>query len=220
VINVSQVTVAYDELVAVDEVSFAVPPGFVLAVSGPSGAGKSSLLWAIAGAVPLKSGQVEVDGLVITDRPAAALHGVVLIPQGNRLARVLTARENLSIPLLADRRPAGDEEREELDRAIETALAQVGLEDSGDHLVEELSGGEQQRIAVARGIAQRGRVILADESTSELDSTNRERVLDLLRAEADRGAAVVIATHDPNVADSADGHALMDEGRLTWVRRL
>jgi len=220
VINVSQVTVAYGELVAVDEVSFAVPPGFVLAVSGPSGAGKSSLLWAIAGAVPVKSGQVEVDGLVITDRPAAALHGVVLIPQGNGLARVLTARENLSIPLLADRRPAGDEEREELDRAIETALAQVGLEDSGDHLVEELSGGEQQRVAVARGIAQRGRVILADESTSELDSTNRERVLDLLRVEADRGAAVVIATHDPNVADSADGHALMDEGRLTWVRRL
>ena len=219
-INVSRVTVAYGELVAVDEVSFAVPPGFVLAVSGPSGAGKSSLLWAIAGAVPVKSGQVEVDGLVITDRPAAALHGVVLIPQGNGLARVLTARENLSIPLLADRKPAGDEEREELDRAIETALAQVGLEDSGDHLVEELSGGEQQRIAVARGIAQRGRVILADESTSELDSTNRERVLDLLRVEADRGAAVIIATHDPNVADSADGHALMDEGRLTWVRRL
>ena len=63
-------------------------------------------------------------------------------------------------------------------------------------------------------------MILADESTSEFDSTNRERVLDLLRAEGDRGAAVVIATHDPNVADSADGHALMDEGRLTWVRRL
>ncbi len=192
----------------------------MLAISGPSGAGKSSLLWAIAGAVPVKSGQVEIDGLVITDRPSAAAHGVVLIPQGNGLARVLTARENLSMPLLADRRPADDEALEELDRAIEQALTQVGLEESGDHLVEELSGGEQQRVAVARGIAQQGRVILADESTSELDSTNRERVLELLRAEADRGAAVVIATHDPNVADSADGHALMDEGRLTWVRRL
>ena len=109
------------------------------------------------------------------------------------------------MPLLADRRPADDEALEELDRAIEQALTQVGLEESGDHLVEELSGGEQQRVAVAGGIAQQGRVILADESTSELDSTNRERVLDLLRAEADRGAAVVIATHDPNVADSADG---------------
>ncbi|WP_328522302.1 ABC transporter ATP-binding protein [Kribbella sp. NBC_00359] len=219
-IEVDQVTVSYGQLVAVSDVSFRVPPGFVLAISGPSGAGKSSLLWAIAGAVPVKSGQVEIDGLVITDRPSAAAHGVVLIPQGNGLARVLTARENLSMPLLADRRPADDEALEELDRAIEQALTQVGLEESGDHLVEELSGGEQQRVAVARGIAQQGRVILADESTSELDSTNRERVLELLRAEADRGAAVVIATHDPNVADSADGHALMDEGRLTWVRHL
>jgi putative ABC transport system ATP-binding protein len=215
VINVEHVTVTYGELTAVADVSFAVPPGFVLAVSGPSGAGKSSLLWAIAGAVPVAKGQVEIDGLVITDRPAAAAHGVVLIPQGNGLARVLTARENLSIPLLAERKPT-----EELDRAVEEALTQVGLADSGDHLVEELSGGEQQRVAVARGIAQQGRVILADESTSELDSSNRELVLDLLRAEADRGAAVVIATHDPTVADSADGHALMDEGRLSWVRRL
>ena len=101
-----------------------------------------------------------------------------------------------------------------------TALEAVGLADSGDHLVEELSGGEQQRVAVARGIAQHGRVVLGDESTSELDSTNRERVLDLLRQEAERGAAVIIATHDPNVAASADGHATMDEGHLTWQRRL
>ncbi|TCC65596.1 ATP-binding cassette domain-containing protein [Kribbella pittospori] len=219
-IIVGNVTVAYGDLVAVADVSFTVPPGFVLAVSGPSGAGKSSLLWAIAGAVPVKSGQVEVDGLVITDRPTAAAHGVVLIPQGNGLARVLTARENLTIPLLADRKPSGDAELEEVDRAIERALTDVGLADSGDHLVEELSGGEQQRVAVARGIAQQGKAILADESTSELDSTNRERVLDLLRTQADRGAAVIIATHDPSVADSADGHALMDEGRLSWVRRL
>ncbi|MER7245069.1 ATP-binding cassette domain-containing protein [Kribbella sp. NPDC000426] len=214
-INVSQVTVRYGEVTAVSDVSLTVPPGFVLAVSGPSGAGKSSLLWAIAGAVPVAKGQVEIDGLVITDRPTAAAHGVVLIPQGNGLARVLTARENLSIPLLTSRKPG-----EEVERTIEEALAGVGLEESGDHLVEELSGGEQQRVAVARGIAQQGRVILADESTSELDSTNRERVLDLLHEQARRGAAVVIATHDPNVADSADGHAVMDEGRLSWLRRL
>jgi putative ABC transport system ATP-binding protein len=241
-ITVTNLTVAYDELIAVADVSLRVPPGCVLAVSGPSGAGKSSLLWAIAGAVRARSGLVEVDGLTITDRPGAAAHGVVLIPQGNGLARVLTARENLSMPLLADRalasvlnrrrgRSADDQPEYEqpderagaldtVDRTIEKALADVGLEDSGDHLVEELSGGEQQRVAVARGIAQRGRVILADESTSELDSTNRERVLDLLRREADRGAAVVIATHDPNVAAGADGHATMDEGHLSWQRRL
>jgi putative ABC transport system ATP-binding protein len=231
-ITVTNLTVAYGELLAVADVSLRVPPGCVLAVSGPSGAGKSSLLWAIAGAVGARSGTVEVDGLTITGRPAAAAHGVVLIPQGNGLARVLTARENLSMPLLADRALSGvlarrDEDDEERENALETveatiekALKDVGLEDSGDHLVEELSGGEQQRVAVARGLAQQGRAILADESTSELDSTNRERVLELLRREADRGAAVIIATHDPNVAAGADGHATMDEGHLTWERRL
>ncbi len=194
-----------------------VPPGFVLAVSGPSGAGKSSLLWAIAGAVPVAKGQVEIDGLVIKDRPAAAAHGVVLIPQGNGLARVLTAREKLvAFPLRRTGSRPTSVERSDCSRRS----TGVGLEESGDHLVEELSGGEQQRVAVARGIAQRGRVILADESTSELDSSNRERVLDLLHGEARRGAAVVIATHDPTVAERADGHALMDEGRLSWVRRL
>ncbi|WBQ03109.1 ABC transporter ATP-binding protein [Kribbella sp. CA-293567] len=224
-ITVTNLTVAYDDLVAVADVSLRVPPGCVLAVSGPSGAGKSSLLWAIAGAVMAKSGTVEVDGLEIMDRPAAAAHGVVLIPQGNGLARVLTARENLAMPLLAERKlPSDEDERaetlESIDDTILAALTAVGLEESGDHLVEELSGGEQQRVAVARGLAQRGKVILADESTSELDSANRERVLELLRAEADRGAAVIIATHDPSVAAGADGHALMDEGRLTWERRL
>jgi putative ABC transport system ATP-binding protein len=214
-ITVTNLTVAYNELIAVADVSLRVPPGFVLAVSGPSGAGKSSLLWAIAGAVQPKSGTVEVDGLTISDRPAAAAHGVVLIPQGNGLARVLTAKENLSMPLLAERN-----DMDAVERTVEQALADVGLEDSGNHLVEELSGGEQQRVAVARGIAQQGRAILADESTSELDSTNRERVLDLLRREADRGAAVIIATHDPNVAAAADGHATMDEGHLTWQRHL
>jgi putative ABC transport system ATP-binding protein len=236
-ISVQNLFVAYDDLVAVSDVSFTVPPGYVLAVSGPSGAGKSSLLWAIAGAVNPKSGTVEVDGLMISDRPAAAAHGVVLIPQGNGLARILTARENLSMPLLADpklgivlARGRGDAEGDEkldrdvalesIDRTVEKAHTEVGLEDSGHHLVEELSGGEQQRVAVARGLAQRGRVVLADESTSELDSTNRERVLSLLRREAERGATVVIATHDPSVAASGDGHAIMDEGHLTWVRRL
>ncbi|TWD82942.1 putative ABC transport system ATP-binding protein [Kribbella amoyensis] len=212
-ITATGLTVAYGELVAVADVSLRVPPGFVLAVSGPSGAGKSSLLWALAGAIAPRSGTVELDGVPVVDRPGAAKQGVVLVPQGNGLARVLTARENLELPLLA-------EGKKDVDRVIDEALKAVGLEESGDHLVEELSGGEQQRVAVARGLSQQGRVVLADESTSELDSTNRERVLELLRREADRGAAVIVATHDPTVAEAADGHATMDEGHLSWQRHL
>jgi len=85
-------------------------------------------------------------------------------------------------------------------------------------LAEELSGGQQQRVAVARGLALRGRVLLADEPTSELDHDNRERVLALLRAEADRGAIVVMATHDPEAAARADGEVRLDDGRCETVR--
>jgi putative ABC transport system ATP-binding protein len=224
-ISADKISVRYGELVAVAEVSLHVPRGAMVAVSGPSGAGKSSLLWAIAGARLPSDGIVLVDGEPVGDRSAAGARGVVLIPQGNGLARMLTARENITVPLLAN--PGGsddfvdaDEAADELAGRVDQALADVGLEESGNHLVEELSGGEQQRVAVARGLAQRGTVILADESTSELDGTNRERVVRLLRAEARRGAAVLIATHDPDVAAEADGHALLDDGRLTWQRSL
>ena len=237
-IRADGVTVRYGDVVAVDGVSFEVPPGSFLAVSGPSGAGKSSLLWAIAGALRPADGTVLIDGEPAGDRATASARGVVLIPQGNGLARVLTARENISVPLLAGQPPRkrrgyddyydddypdqrdAEEVAEEISERVDRALTDVGLEDSGNHLVEELSGGEQQRVAVARGLALRGSVVLADESTSELDSTNRERVVELLRAEARRGAAVVIATHDLDVAAEADGHAVLDEGHLSWERPL
>lgn len=225
-IAVSGVTVRYGSLVAVADVSLRVPEGCILAVSGPSGAGKSSLLWAIAGALRPDAGTVTIGGVEVRTRADAASQGLVLIPQGNGLARSLTARENLTVPLLAapaiagalGKEVDGDGALERVDRLVDTALADVGLQDSGNHLVEELSGGEQQRVAVARGLAQQGRAILADESTSELDGSNRERVVELLQQQAHYGAAVIIATHDPEVAAVADGHAQMDEGHLTWPR--
>ena len=94
----------------------------------------------------------------------------------------------------------------------------MGLHESGSHLAEELSGGQQQRVAVARGLALRGHVLLADEPTSELDHDNRERVLALLRAEARRGAIVIMATHDPEAAEEADGEIRLDDGQLETVR--
>jgi putative ABC transport system ATP-binding protein len=96
----------------------------------------------------------------------------------------------------------------------------VGLGTAGSQLIEELSGGQQQRVAVARGLAQRGSAVLADEPTSELDAVNRARVVLLLRAEADRGAAVVLATHDPDAAAECDAELHLDAGEATWVRPL
>ena len=205
--------VVYGGVVALHEVDLEAGAGQVLAVTGPSGAGKSTLLWAMAGATRATAGTVTVDGDPVADRDAALARGVGIVPQGNGLATVLTARENVLLPLLA----AGIAPREAEERT-ESVLADVGLGESGGHLVEELSGGQQQRVAVARGLAARSRVLLADEPTSELDHVNRERVLALLRAEADRGAVVVMATHDPEAAEQADGEVRLDEGRLTVVR--
>jgi putative ABC transport system ATP-binding protein len=207
------VGVRYGSLVAVDDVDLVVPPGTLLALTGPSGAGKSSLLWAIAGAVRPDTGEVTVGETRIADRGAAIRAGVALIPQGNGLAGVLTAHENVAFPLLA----TGTSPEEVATRAA-AALADVGLAESGNHLVEELSGGQQQRVAVARGLATEAPVLLADEPTSELDHTNRGRVLELLREQADRGAVVVMATHDPEAAAVCDGEVRLDEGRLSRLR--
>ena len=133
---------------------------------------------------------------------------MALIPQGNGLAAMLTARENVLVPLLA----RGVAPEDAPARAA-AALDSVGLGEVFSHLVEELSGG--QRVAVARALALDCLVLLADEPTSELDHTNREVVLRRLRARASQGAAVVMATHDPEAAAAADRVVHLDDGVLT-----
>lgn len=202
------VNVRYGSAVAVESASLEAYSGEFIAVTGHSGAGKSSLLWAVAGAVAA-GGSVRLGDEQVRDRDHAASLGIEVIPQGSALALLLSARENVELPLLAKGLSVHDARRR-----AEEALASVGLEESGSHLAEELSGGQQQRVAVARGLALGGRVLLADEPTSELDQGNVSVVLDALRAEAERGCVVVIATHDPAIVDLADHHVAIDEGRL------
>ena len=200
---------------AVHPVDLRLPAGTFLAVTGPSGAGKSSLLWALAAALSPASGTVTLGGEPVGGRDHAASLGIALIPQGNGLAGSLSAEENVLVPLLTRRIAPTEAERRAAD-----ALRLVGLDESGRHLVDELSGGQQQRVALARAFAQQANVILADESTSDLDAGNRERMIAALRGEAHRGAIVVLATHDPEAADEADAELALDEGAATWVRAL
>jgi putative ABC transport system ATP-binding protein len=190
------------------EVSVTAAPGRMLAVTGPSGAGKTTLLRAMAGLLRPLPGSVAVGGVELRDRDHAVGRRVVLVPQDHGLAASLTARENVYLVLVANgSTPAGAR------RATDEALAALGLTEQGGQLVEELSGGQQQRTAVARGLALRGAVLLADEVTSELDPASRRRVLELLRAEAQRGAAVVFATHDPEAAAVCDTELHLVDGR-------
>ena len=211
-LEASGLDVSYGEVEAVRRVSMSLRAGDLVAVTGPSGAGKTSLLCALGGVLAPTSGSVWVDGAAVTGRDQAVTAGIVMIPQGNGLVRIFTAVENVAVAMVC-----GADSRDARRQAV-AALAGVGLEEAADQLLEELSGGQQQRVAVARGLAGRGRFLLADEPTSELDAGNRERVMALLRAEAKRGAGVLVATHDPEAAAVCDAELRLDEGVATWSR--
>ena len=209
-----RVTVAYGkDRPVLRDVSATAVPGRVLAVTGPSGAGKTTLLWAMAGLLRPVDGTVTVDGAPLRDRDHAVAQRIVLVPQDNGLAPILTAAENIAVALLAGGANASDARRLTVD-----ALDRLGLSAQADQLVEELSGGQQQRTAIARGLALGGDIVLADEVTSELDAQNRQKVLDLLLAEAHRGAAVVFATHDPEAAAGCHAELHLVDGVAELVR--
>ena len=195
------------------DVSVTARPGELLAVTGPSGAGKTTLLAVMAGLLRPATGRVLVDGAELRDRDQGVGLGVVLIPQENGLAAILTAAENIAVAMIATGGTPADARRGTTD-----ALERVGMSAQADQLIEELSGGQQQRTAIARGLALRGDVLLADEVTSELDAANRQRVIEALRAEAGRGAAVVFATHDPEAAAACDHELHLLDGEATLLR--
>ena len=197
----------------VDRVSLEVEPYRVVAVSGPSGAGKTTLLSVLAGVLPADGGALSFAGAPVRAGDHVHLARVGYIPQTYGLVSVLTASENIEVALRV-RGIGGEEARE---RAVE-ALARVGLDQMADRLVGQLSGGQRQRAAVARGLGVRPELLIADEPTAELDGDNRDLVVSALHAEAARGAAVVVATHDPEVAERADAVVELHDGKIVGAQ--
>ncbi|MEF8841311.1 MAG: ABC transporter ATP-binding protein [Haloarculaceae archaeon] len=199
-------------VVALDDVSLSVAPGTFLAVTGPSGSGKSTLLHLLAALDTPSSGRVLLAG---TDTAAASerrrtrlrLDHVGVVFQRFHLLPSLSARSNVALPLIE----RGVPKRERHERA-EDLLSRVGLGDRVDHRPGELSGGEQQRVAVARALVNDPDLLVADEPTGELDSETGRVVLDLLGAVAE-DRAVVVASHDPAVGERADRHLALLDGR-------
>ena len=189
-----------------------VADGRCLAIIGPSGSGKSTLLGLIAGLDSASSGTITIGGTDITkldeDR-LAKLRGekIGFVFQFFHLVPSLTAKENIQVPMeSAGRRDAAER--------AQALLDEVGLHDRGHHYPSQLSGGEQQRIAIARALANDPPLILADEPTGNLDSSNGRHVLDLLlQVRRSRGVTLVLVTHDPNVAAVADDRLVLRDGR-------
>ena len=191
-------------------ISLTFEAGEVTAVSGPSGSGKTSLLSVAGGLLAPSRGMAEYGG-----RPTWLGDGdprpeVAFVLQVYGLVPILSAHENVAVALRARGVPVS-----EVEERATMALERFHIGDLGDRQVEELSGGQMQRVACARAFVVGAEVLLADEPTSELDEGNREHVMAELRAEADRGAVVVVATHDAAVVAAAHRHVVIDEGRLT-----
>ncbi len=196
-----------------DRIDLAVNPGEFVAILGPSGSGKSTLLGLMAGLDRPTEGQVLVEGSPIQDLSEDALallrrSSIGFVFQSFQLLDNLTARENILLPL--ELRDDSDAER----RADEL-LGQVGLAERGHHYPSQLSGGEQQRVAVARAFAPRPRILLADEPTGNLDTATGAVVLELLsRLRSEAGTTLVLVTHDPSVAALADRSVHLLDGRI------
>jgi putative ABC transport system ATP-binding protein len=176
-------------------VSCTLRPGTQVALTGPSGSGKSTLLHLLAGLDTPTSGTIAWPGLGGSPEGRPGLIGMVF--QGPSLLPPLDVTENIALPLLL----AGGQETQSRERAA-TALHDVGLDELAARLPEELSGGQAQRVAVARALAARPRLILADEPTGQLDSAHAAQVVGLLLDAATLlGAALVLSTHDLTIAD-------------------
>ncbi|MFE1961104.1 ABC transporter ATP-binding protein [Streptomyces sp. NPDC059479] len=198
-------------VVAVHGASCTVAAGARIAVVGPSGSGKSTLLHLMAGLDRPTAGRITHPGL--PEGPLARHIGFVF--QGPSLLPPLTAVENIALPLRID----GAEERDAEDRAV-AALESLGLEALAAKLPDELSAGQAQRVAVARVLARRPRLILADEPTGQLDRHSAEQVMTvLLDAAGTLGAAVVVTTHDTRVAQALPTRWSMADGRLVLPDR-
>jgi putative ABC transport system ATP-binding protein len=192
-----------------DGVSVHVSPGTLLAVMGPSGAGKTTLLSLLAGVAGPDEGVLSYGGNAVKPGDVRHLLRVAYVPQNYGLVATLTAAENVDLALQARGVFGAD-----ADERIAAALTAVDIAEMGDRLVGQLSGGQRQRAAVARALACRAELVVADEPTSELDGENRDLVVAALAEQAAAGAAVVLATHDEDVAERCDEVLHLHDGRM------
>ncbi|HVF76167.1 MAG TPA: ABC transporter ATP-binding protein [Acidimicrobiales bacterium] len=205
---------------ALKDIDLTVQPGEFVAVMGPSGSGKTTLLNCLSGLDDIDGGTVVIDGESIHEmsdarRTKHRASAMGFIFQAFNLIPVFTATENVELPLLlagADAKVAR--------RAAQETLERVGLGHRLNHRPTELSGGEQQRVTVARALAGRPRIVWADEPTGNLDSETAGQVMDLLRELHAEGLTVMLVTHDDDIGGSAERRIVVRDGAVIADERL
>jgi putative ABC transport system ATP-binding protein len=214
ILQARDLVLSFGETPALRGASISVKRGEVVAVMGPSGSGKSTLLHCLAGILVPDSGEVHFDGnrldtLREGERSRLRRDRFGFVFQFGQLVPELTAEENVALPLLL-----GGRRREAALREARTWFERLDLEGMERHRTGEMSGGQSQRVALARGLVANPDVLFADEPTGSLDSLSGERVMDLLtRAAREQGSTVILVTHEPRVAAYADREVIVRDGR-------
>ncbi len=214
--NLSRTYATGDQAVpAVRGIDLDIADGEFVAVTGASGSGKSTLLHLIGSLDTPDSGEIVVNGLDLhraseAEKTRFRRHDIGIVFQFFNLMPTMTVRENVVMPLLL----RGDDPRPGRERADEL-LELVGLAERRDHYPHQLSGGEMQRVAFARALVHRPGLVIADEPTGNLDSRNRDRIIETLRLIHGRGfATLVVVTHEEEVARAASRRIEMADGRI------
>lgn len=202
------------EVHAIQDVDLLVERGSLVAVMGPSGSGKSTLLTIAGSLEEPTSGEVLIDGAALSamtrnDKARLRRRTLGYVFQEFNLLAGLTAAENVSLPLELDGLSA-----KKASRAGVAALEELGLGDRATHYPDELSGGERQRVAIARAVVGERHLLLADEPSGALDSTNGEGVMRMILMACHRGVAAVVVTHDAQLASWADRVVFLRDGRV------
>ncbi|MGZ4593453.1 MAG: ABC transporter ATP-binding protein [Actinomycetes bacterium] len=200
---------------ALIDLDLEVTAGEMVAVMGPSGSGKTTLLNCLSGLDDIDAGRVLVEGRDLfamkdAERTEHRARSMGFVFQSFNLIPVFTAVENVELPLLL----VGSRAKEARDRALEM-LDSVGLGHRGDHLPNQMSGGEQQRVTIARALVARPAIVWADEPTGNLDSTMAKQIIELLaHLNQQEGQTIVLVTHDDTIGSSVPRLVVMRDGRL------
>jgi len=215
-VEARDVVLSFGATPALRGADFAVERGEIVAVMGPSGSGKTTLLHCLAGILSPQSGEIRfgdrrIDALGETERSRLRRERFGFVFQFGQLVPELTAEENVALPLLL-----GGMRRRAAVAVAGTWLTRLGLDGLGRRRSGELSGGQAQRVALARGLVAGPEVLFADEPTGSLDSLTGEHVMELLCTTArEQGITVVLVTHEPRVAAYADREVIVRDGNVS-----
>jgi len=217
ILTLSGISKIYGDLKALDTINLTVEEGEWLSIMGPSGSGKTTLMNIIGCMDKPSLGKIELAGQDISKLSSKELtvvrrDTIGLVFQQFHLVNYLTALENVMMAQYYHSMPDEDEAME--------ALASVGLKERAKHLPNQLSGGEQQRVCIARALINHPKLLLADEPTGNLDEKNELLVMEIFEKLHNTGSTIIVVTHDPEVADQAERMVVLEHGKIARIEKM